>query len=550
MIDLKQQLSQLIEGDVSDSSQDLEWASHDASLFEIVPQVVVSPKTPDDIAKLVGYVAERKAQYPNLSLTARSGGTCMSGGAINESIIVDMNAYLTEVGEVEGEEISTQPGAYYRHFEAKTLESGQIMPSYPASREICTVGGMVNNNAGGEKSLEYGKTEKFIRELDVVLADGGHYTVRPLSKAELDEKIAQDDFEGNLYKALFELLDTNYDAIQAAKPNVSKDSTGYHLWNVWDREADVFDLTQLFAGGQGTLGFVTNIRFRLVPAPKHSGTLIVFLRDMNDLGAIINNVLEHQPATFEGFDNYTLMLSFKLFFYFRKTLGWWGMAKLGLQLIPDAFKLMRGIPKMVLIIEFNGERPEEVINKVHAMREDLRPYGHEALFEENETEAKSRKFWIMRRESFNLLRKKVKDKHTAPFIDDLVVPPQYLSEFLPEVRKIINKYGLLATIAGHMGDGNFHIIPLMEIEKQSERDKIEPAMREVNELVLYYNGSLSGEHNDGLVRGPWLEDMYGQEIFRLMRQTKQIFDPDNIFNPHKKTDADWEYSTQHIRQEF
>jgi FAD/FMN-containing dehydrogenase len=111
------------------------------------------------------------------------------------------------------------------------------------------------------------------------------------------------------------------------------------------------------------------------------------------------------------------------------------------------------------------------------MREALRPFGHDALFEEDETEAKARKFWIMRRESFNLLRKTVRNKHTAPFMDDLVVPPEVLPDFLPAIRKIINKYDLLATVAGHMGDGNFHIIPLMNIENESEKAKLEPAMR-------------------------------------------------------------------------
>ena len=550
MQDLKQQLESLIDGDVSDSQEELERASHDASLFEIVPEVVVAPKSAEDVAKLVEFVAKHKSEHPNLSLTARSAGTCMSGGAVNESIIVDMNKYLTDIGEVEGDEITTQPGAFYRDFEPKTLKHGKLMPSYPASREICTVGGMVNNNSGGEKSLEYGKTEDFVRELEVVFADGNTYTVKPLNKQELDAKMAQGDFEGNLYKELYELIEANYDAIKSAKPNVSKDSTGYHLWNVWDRETEVFDLTKLIAGAQGTLGFVTNIRFGLVPSATHKGTLVVFLRDLDDLGQIINDVLKHKPATFEGFDNYTLMLSFKLFFFFRKTLGWWGMMKLGLQLLPDAFKLMRGIPKMVLLIEFDGETQEEVSERVHNMREALRPYGHEALFEENETEAKSRKFWIMRRQSFQILRKKVKDKHTAPFIDDLVVPPEHLPEFLPEVREIINKYELLATIAGHMGDGNFHIIPLMEIEKQSERDKLEPAMKEVNELVLSYGGSLSGEHNDGLIRGPWIKQMYGADMFGIFKEVKHIFDADNIFNPHKKTDATWEYAKEHIRQEF
>jgi FAD/FMN-containing dehydrogenase len=287
-----------------------------------------------------------------------------------------------------------------------------------------------------------------------------------------------------------------------------------------------------------------------VPAPQHSGTLVIFLKKLDNLGEVVNKVLTHQPATFEGFDNYTLMLSFRLFYYFHSNLGWGGMLKLAWQLIPDALKLTRGIPKMVLLVEFNGGTAEEVAQKVHAMREDLSAYGHDALFEEDETEAKARKFWIMRRESFNLLRKKVHDKHTAPFIDDLVVQPKYLPQFLPELRAIVNKYKLLATVTGHMGDGNFHVIPLMRIEDESERAKLQPAMTEVNQLVLKYKGSLSGEHNDGLVRGPWLEQMYGKDMLMLFQELKHIFDSQNIFNPHKKTDADWQYSMAHIRQHF
>jgi FAD/FMN-containing dehydrogenase len=156
----------------------------------------------------------------------------------------------------------------------------------------------------------------------------------------------------------------------------------------------------------------------------------------------------------------------------------------------------------------------------------------------------------MRRYSFQLLRSKVKDKHTAPFIDDLIVKPEYLTEFLPKIRKIIKKYKLMATIAGHMGDGNFHIIPLMKLEDPNDRKKLLPAMREVNELVLHYKGSISGEHNDGLVRGPWLEQMYGKEVLELFKEAKSIFDPQAIFNPHKKANADWEYSFSHIRNHF
>jgi FAD/FMN-containing dehydrogenase len=422
------------------------------------------------------------------------------------------------------------------------------MPSYPASRDLCTIGGMVANNSGGEKSLEYGKVKDFVNELKVVFADGKEYTVKPLNKLQLIKKMGQKDYEGRLYKELFELIEKNYDTIKAATPQVSKNSMGYNLWYVWDRETGIFDLTKLIVGSQGTLGFVTDIKYRLVPTRPHSGLLVCFLKDITPLGEIINKVLTHKPATFECFDDHTLYLSIKFMPYFANTLGIWGLIKLMFSLLPDGLMLLRGLPKMILMIEFNGNTVEEVEEKINTMKHDLK--GYHMAMERDETEVKSQKFWIMRRQAFNLLRKKVKEKHTAPFIDDLVVNPEYLTEFLPKLRKIVKKYNLLATIQGHIGDGNFHIIPLMKIEEKKERAKLLPAMKEVDELVLSYKGSLSGEHNDGLVRGPWLEQQFGKHIFSLFKQTKHIFDPENIFNPHKKSDADWDYSFSHIRKQF
>ncbi|HSX00691.1 MAG TPA: FAD-binding oxidoreductase, partial [Candidatus Saccharimonas sp.] len=509
-------LKGVIKGEVDAAPATLEAYSHDASLFEVKPQAVTFPTNAADVKALVKFVKDHKAKQPDLSITARSAGTDMSGGAINDSIIADFTRHFTQILEVKPGSAHVQPGVYYRDFEKATLEQGALLPPYPASRELCTVGGMVNNNSGGEKSLEFGKTEDFVTELKVVLADGNEYTMKPLTKLELDVKMAQQDFEGQIYRDTFALVDGHYDAIKAAKPHVSKNSTGYNIWDVWDRQTGIFDLTKLIVGAQGTLGLTTDIKFRLVPHRPHSGVLVVFLRDLDRLGELINTVLKHKPASFESFDDTTLLLSIRFMPYFLKMLGLKAFIKLLIGLIPEGFLLLRGIPKLILMVEFNGETVDEVRQKVHALDRAL--FTDRAFYEiegeeEDATESKAEKFWIMRRQSFQILRKKVKDKHTAPFIDDLVVNPEHLPDFLPKMRAIIKKYKLFATVAGHMGDGNFHIIPLMKIEEQSERDKLEPAMRETNELVLSYHGVLSGEHNDGLVRGPWLERAYGPEVY-------------------------------------
>ncbi len=540
-------------GELDTSPEALEFYSHDASLFEIKPKLIAAPKDAKDVETLVAFVAEQKKTHPGLSLTARSGGTDMGGGAINDSIIVDFNKHFTQIGGITPTEGHTQPGVFYRDFDAETAKQNVLMPSYPASRDLCTVGGMVNNNAGGEKSLEFGKTENFVRELKVVFADGIERLVKPLNKKELDAKMAQKDFEGKVYREIFQLADQHYDDIKAAKPHVSKNSTGYNLWDVWDRDTGVFDLTKLIVGAQGTLGFTTDVKLRLVPRRPHSGLLVMFLRGMDDLGELIPKVLEFKPATFESFDDQTLWLSIRFMPSFLKLLGPWKFIKLLFSLIPDGLLLLRGIPKLILMVEFNGETEEEVRQKVRNLHRTLgaqRARYEINGFEETPTEGRSEKFWLMRRQSFNLLRKKVKDKHTAPFIDDLVVNPPHLVEFLPQLQQIIRKYKLFATVAGHMGDGNFHIIPLMKLENPADRATLEPAMREVNELVLKYKGSLSGEHNDGLVRGPWLEQMYGPTVLGYFRQAKDIMDPQHIFNPHKKANADWDYSFGHVREHF
>ena len=554
MENLKEKLQQTsFSGELDNSAETKEFYSHDASMFEIIPEIVASPKTAEDVATLVKFVAENKKDNPTLSLTARSAGTDMSGAAINDSIIVDFNKHLTKLINMDAHHAVVQPGMFYRDFDLETIKFDALLPSYPASRDLCSVGGMVNNNSGGEKSLEFGKTNKYVPELKFIFADGIERVVKPLSKTQLIAKMGQEDFEGRVYKELFELIEANYDTIKAAKPNVSKDSTGYHLWDVWDRETGVFDLTQAIIGAQGTLGFVTEATFSLVPRPKHSGLLVLFLRDIDDLGDLIATVVKHKPASFEGFDDQTLLLAIKFMPSFLSFLGPVKFIHLLFTLIPEGFQMLRGFPKLVLMIEFTADTEAEVRTKIRALHGELKPFKARYEingFEEDPTEGASEKFWILRRRSFQLLRSKVKDKHTAPFIDDFVVNPQYLPEFLPQLRAIIKKYKLFATIAGHMGDGNFHIIPLMKLEDPNDRAKLLPAMKDVDNLVLKYKGSLSGEHNDGLVRGPWLKDMYGEEVLGLFKQTKSIFDPDHIFNPRKKANATWDYSYSHIREHF
>ncbi len=544
---LFEDLKEVVKGEVLADPPTLSLYSHDTSLFEVKPQVVVYPKDSEDIEKLIKYVSEKKKEDPTISLTARSGGTDMGGGAINDSIIMDFSKHFNRMGEVNKEGTEVQPGVFYRDFEKETLKKSLLMPSYPASRGLCALGGMINNNAGGEKTLTHGKTIDYVTELEVILSNGKKYTLKKLSKEQLMEKMDQDDFEGEIYRKVQKLAEENYDLIKSAKPNVSKNSTAYNIWDVWDRES--FDLTKLFVGSQGTLGITTDIKLRLIHYEKFSGLLAISANDMEKLPHLINDIVVTKPESFEVFDDHTMKLAIQFMPQFIKILGLWGTIGMGFQFLPQLFTfIFKGLPKFTMLVEFEGDTQEEVVEKIENLKKQIDHYGLKINLAEKKAQAD--RYWVIRRESFNLLRKNVKDKHTAPFIDDFIIRPEHLLEFFPRLTKILEKYQLLYTIAGHMGDGNFHIIPLMDLRIPSEKAKIEPCANEVYDLIVEFKGSISAEHNDGLIRGPFLEKMYGEKMFEIFKKIKNIFDSQNIFNPHKKTDADMSYTLNHIRDHF
>jgi len=369
------------------------------------------------------------------------------------------------------------------------------------------------------------------------------YEFKKLNKKELKKKIAKKNFEGNIYREIYNLIEKNYNLIKSSKPNVSKNSAGYYLWDIWDRK--YFDLTQLFVGSQGTLGIITKAEVGLIKKKKHSRLTVCFLKDIESLNEFINIVLPFKPESLETFDDATLKLALKFFPEIAKKLNrsllslLWSFRKEGLQAI------LHGIPKFTVLVEITEDKENKLKERIENLNRTLRnrKISHIVMASEKE----SQKYWTIRRESFNLLRKKVKNKKATPFIDDFALQPKDLVEFWPKLEKILENYGIKATIAGHAGSGNFHIIPLMDLEKASERAKIPIVSEKVYELVSKYKGSITAEHNDGLIRTPYLKKMYSKKIIELFEKTKKIFDPENIFNPGKKVKGDIKYAMDHIK---
>ncbi|MFZ2763714.1 MAG: FAD-binding oxidoreductase [Minisyncoccia bacterium] len=538
---LAEDIRKIFKGEVADDEMTLAKYSRDASLFEVKPKLVVFPKDKEDLKNLVKWVNEN----PGNSITMRAAGSDMSGGPLNESIIADVTRHMNHVGKIEENTISTEPGVFYRDFEKKTLEKNLILPCYTASKDLCALGGMISNNCAGEKTLRYGKMENFVLESRVIFSDGNEYSVKPLSKTELETKMAQGDFEGNLYKEIYNLLEDNKQAIQEAKPKVSKNSAGYYLWNIWDVEHRVFDMNKLIVGSQGTLGIVTEAKIRLVPVEPVSELFVIFLHDLSHLSELVNVILPTGPESIESYDDSTMKLAFRFFPEILKSMKIKHFLSLVLSFVPEFMMILRGgMPKLIVLVEYSGHTRQDVDRKVDNLEKIIHPF--KLVSRKTISEEESSKYWTVRRESFNLLRKHVHGSRTAPFVDDVVVRPEDMPTFLPRMRAILDEYKLTYTVAGHAGNGNFHIIPLMNMKDRKNIQVIKEVGEKVYSLVAEYGGSITGEHNDGIVRTPYLDKMYSQEILELFKKTKGIFDPQNIFNPRKKVGGTLEYLEKHI----
>ena len=533
---LKDEIAPLIQGDAIDDAETLKKYSRDTSIFEVKPEVVVFPKHADDVSAVATFVCAEKERGRDISITPRAAGTDMSGGPLTNSVSLVFTKYMNALVSIDTArlEATAEPGIYYRDFEKKTLEkTGALLPAYPASREICALGGMIADNAGGELTLKYGKMDKCVKDLEVVLSDGSRAIFAPISARLLAEKKSLQNFEGKIYREVHALIEANREEIRAARPNVSKNSAGYALWDVVDEKNGTFDLAKLVVGSQGTLGIITKASLKLTRLKPHRAMLVVFLSDLSLLPEVVRRVLKFDPDAFESYDDHTFRLAVRFGWQFLERLGFWKALGLGLAFLPEVWMtLTHGVPKLVLIAEFSEDsledarhRARDAYSEIHGLNVGARlAFG----------KAESEKYWKIRRESFALLRKNMRGLHAAAFIDDIVVRPEDYPRFLPELSELMSHYDITYTIAGHIGNGNFHIIPLVNLSRTEHRQAVLELTPKVYELVAQYKGSITGEHNDGIIRTPYLSLMFSTKMLELFAEVKKIFDPLNIFNPGKK----------------
>jgi len=496
--------------------------STDASWFKVKPAKVYFPKNIEEIQSIVKTVAKKKASGEEVSLSVRSGGTCMSGGSLTEGVVMDMTKCMNKVVVDPEKKIATvEGGAFFRDIEDEAKKYGLMFAGYPSSHRICGIGGMIGNNASGEKSLRGGATGDNLLELEVVLADG---TVQVLKQKPITAKMSKED------EAIIKLFDRYGQELSRAVGRVKKAASGYRLDKVFSKNG--FNAIPLFAGSQGTLGIVTKAVLKLTPIPEHTSLVVVSAEDLSDLANVINIAFKYNPESLETFDKNT----------FAK-------AKEYLKEHSEPFlPYINETAELFILAQFSEETKVDTEKQANAFLKEMEEGGCFAKKIEKTLDVASA--WQLRRNSFTLMRDfNPKGFRALPCIEDVILPIDNMGEFISELEKILAKYTEHFGYHGHIGDGSFRIIPVFNFNKDKKEVmyNIFNLMQETFALTKKLEGNISADHSDGIIRTPFLRDFYGNELYNLFRKIKDIYDPQNIMNPNKKVDGTKEMISRYLQ---
>ena len=507
-------------GEVMTGSDARQYFSTDASIFRLAPSIIVYPRNENDVRKVARFtwqLAERGRAVP---ITARGSGTDLTGAAIGAGIIMVFPAHMNRILELDSKAgvATVEPGMNFGRLQEALHTHGRFLPPYPASFEYSTIGGAVANNAAGEKSHKYGNTQKFVRGLHLVLANGEVIEAHRISKRELGKKLGLATLEGEIYRSLDALIEENQQLIKTLPIQVTKNTAGYAIEKVKHKDGS-FDITPLIVGAQGTLGVVTEIEIETEPYNPDATVIAAQFDDLSVAEKIIKNLRKSSdlPSAIELVDGQLL------------------------QLIKDQNpNLLRGtldgpLPKLILIIEFDN--PNERLQKRLA-KKLIKQLNHDNVPFRQEIDPPRREdLWRIRDYAAAALSYTQGKAKALPFIEDGIVPVERFGDYLRGIYEIFERNGVKAAVWGHAGDANLHMQPLIDLGQVGDRQLIFKLMNEYYRMVIDMGGSTSGQHGDGRLRGPLLPELYGADMYALFQKIKKIFDPYNSFNPGVKMDV-------------
>ena len=520
-----QKLATQLQGELYDDTTMRTLYATDASAYREMPLAVTIPKTKEDIQILIQFARENKT-----NLIPRTAGTSLAGQVVGNGIIVDVSKHFTKIIELNEEAswVRVQPGVIRDELNLFLHPHGLYFGPETSTANRAMMGGMVGNNSCGSNSVIYRSTREHLLEVTAFLSDGTEVVFKALSLDDFHAKCELTTLEGAIYKSTRSML-SNYDnqveiKKEFPKKSVERRNTGYAIdllveMAPFKAGGEDFNFCSLIAGSEGTLAFITEIKLHLNPLPeKEIGLLCVHFNSIDE--ALRANLigLKYNPSASELIDHYILECT-----------------KENIEQSKNRF-FVQGDPGAILVIEFTKATRSEITNLTSLVEADMRAVGlgyhFPVLFG-----ADTKKIWTLRKAGLGLLGNLPGDEKAVPVIEDTAVDVADLPNYIRDFNEILVKHNLHAVHYAHAGSGEIHLRPIINLKTVEGNELFRTIAQEVATLVKKYQGSLSGEHGDGRLRGEFIKQMVGEKNYALLKTVKYTWDADNIFNPNKIVDT-------------
>jgi FAD/FMN-containing dehydrogenase/Fe-S oxidoreductase len=524
--ELAEALRRVVGGEVRFDSYTRHLFSRDASMYAIEPIGVVFPRDAADVAAVVTIAGEF-----GVPVLPRGAGTSLAGQTVGWAIVMDMSRHMTRIKDIDAERkvALVQPGVVQEQLNVAAARHGLVFGPDTSTRNRATLGGMIGNNSAGSQSVRYGMTIDHVLTLDVVLSDASQSTFGPLTAAELASRAAAPTLDGTICRDLPRLVERHREAIVTGFPRFWRQSGGYRLDRLAPNPRSAgLDLAKFVVGSEGTLVTVVEATVQLVPAPRHRVIAVGHFTSVPAAIEATQDALDCQPAAVELLDRIIIELSRQKIEY--RSLG----------------SILHGDPDALLFVTFFGDTRAEAIAGLDRLDElwQAHRHGYHTL---RAVDALEQAALLKVREAGLglLMAASTGARRPLAFVEDTAVEPAKLASYTTRFRQILDSRGLTAGFYGHCSVGCLHIRPFVDLSQPGQPELMRTVAEEVRDLVLEYGGVNSSEHGDGLARSEFNRQVFGDELYAAMQETKRLFDPGNRMNPGKIVNAP--AMTDHLR---
>jgi FAD/FMN-containing dehydrogenase/Fe-S oxidoreductase len=517
-----------LEGDLHDDETWRILYATDASSYRELPLAVTRPKSTKDIKNIISF-----ARGNGLSVIPRGAGTSLAGQVVGPGIVMDVSRYMTGIIELNPEEkwVIVEPGVVLDELNMFLAPYGLKFGPETSTSNRCCIAGMLGNNSCGAHSLIFGSVRDHILEADVVLADGSEATFRELTTTEFILKCENksDSLESAIYRNLREILSDPLNRKEIEDnfphPGLKRRNNGYALDSLMHTDPFTgngikINLCKLLAGSEGTLAFTTRMKLNLVPvSTQKTGLICAHFGSLQDAVKANILILKHSPAAIEMIDDFIL-----------------DCTKDNLEQSRNRF-FINGNPEIILLVEIMRDTVAEIEKTAGEIEQDLRRAGygyHFPLYTDNED---IKRIWELRKAGLGVLLIIPGEKRSIQVIEDTAVLPELFPDYIAEFQEFLAKHNLTCAYYAHIATGELHLSPLLNLRDKQDVNTYRMLAEDVARLVKKYRGSLSGEHGDGRLRSEFIPMMLGSHNYDLLRRIKKTWDPFNVLNPGKITDA-------------